>query len=41
MPEKVMFKWLRDERYTPAVDVVPEADGPRIFASRVRSANQP
>ena len=22
------FKWLKDDRYAPAVDVVPEADGP-------------
>ena len=24
----LIFKWLRDARYAPAVDVVPEADGP-------------
>jgi hypothetical protein len=27
MNANLIFKWLRDERYAPAVDVVPESDG--------------
>ena len=27
MNANLIFKWLRDARYAPAVDVVPEADG--------------
>ncbi len=28
MNANLIFKWLKDDRYAPAVDVVPEADGP-------------
>ena len=27
MNANLIFKWLKDDRYAPAVDVVPEADG--------------
>ena len=28
MNANLIFKWLRDDRYAPALNVVPEADGP-------------
>ena len=38
MNANLIFKWLRDDRYAPAVDVVPEVDSPFC---RLRSKRQP
>ena len=38
MPEKVIFKWLRDERYAPAEDVVPEADSPVFLPVEIEAS---
>ena len=34
MNANLIFKWLRDDRYAPALNVVPEADGPVFCQSR-------
>ncbi len=34
----LIFKWLRDERYAPAVDVVREADGPVFLPVEIEAS---
>ena len=41
MNANLIFKWLRDERYAPSVDVVPEADGPIFLPVEVEDASSP
>lgn len=38
MNTNLIFKWLRDERYAPAVDVVPEADSPVFFPVEIEAS---
>ncbi len=38
MNAHLIFKWLRDERYAPAVDVVPEADGPVFLPVEIEAS---
>jgi len=38
MNANLIFKWLRDERYAPAVDVVPEADGPVFLPVEIEAS---
>ena len=38
MNANLIFKWLRDERYTPAVDVEPEADGPVFLPVEIEAS---
>ena len=38
MNANLIFKWLRDERYTPAVDVAPEADGPVFLPVEIEAS---
>ena len=35
MNANLIFKWLKDDRYAPAVDVVPEADGPVFLGAYI------
>ena len=34
----LIFKWLKDDRYAPAVDVVPEADGPVFLPVEIEAS---
>jgi len=34
----LIFKWLRDERYAPVVDIVPEADGPVFLSVEIEAS---
>ncbi len=38
MNANLIFKWLRDERYAPAVDIVPEADGPVFLPVEIEAS---
>ncbi len=38
MNANLIFKWLRDERYTPVVDVAPEADGPVFLPVEIEAS---
>jgi transposase len=38
MNANLIFKWLRDERYAPAVDVVREADGPVFLPVEIEAS---
>jgi len=38
MNANLIFKWLRDDRYAPAVDVVPEADGPVFLPVEIEAS---
>ncbi len=38
MNANLIFKWLRDERYAPTVDVVPEADGPVFLPVEIEAS---
>jgi len=38
MNANLIFKWLRDERYAPAVDVVSEADGPVFLPVEIEAS---
>ena len=38
MNANLIFKWLKDDRYAPAVDVVPEADGPVFLPVEIEAS---
>ena len=38
MNANLIFKWLRDERYAPVVDVVPEAGGPVFLPVEIEAS---
>ena len=38
MNANLIFKWLRDERYAPAVEVVPEAGGPVFLPVEIEAS---
>ena len=38
MNAHLIFKWLKDDRYAPAVDVVPEADGPVFLPVEIEAS---
>lgn len=38
MNANLIFKWLRDDRYAPAVDVAPEADSPVFLPVEIEAS---
>jgi transposase len=41
MNAKLIFKWLKDERYVPDVDAVPEEDEPLFLSVEVEASASP
>jgi len=39
MNANLIFKWLKDDRYAPAVDVVPEADDPVFLPVEIEASS--